>query len=317
MIKAMKKYILTFILAIAMTTMALAQAKKPTIMVVPSQTWCNEYGYTKTEIVNGGTKTVPDYERAFLENGDMKVAITTIGNMMVMADYPLKDMEQYLNSLSQKRAEDIVATSKQGANVALSPLDIINQRAKADIIFDLYWKVNTFGPNRTLTYNLRVLDAYTNKQIGGANGTSRPSSSSELAVMLQDAATGTMGQIEGQIEAFFGNMQEMGREVALEIRLWDNCPYDLEEEFGGKELNQIIEEWMDEHTVKGRYSVGESTETRMDFEQVRIPLYDERDRAIDATRWARGLASYLKSLGIESKVNHRGLGCATITIGGK
>ena len=91
----MKKTILTCVALLA-SVMAFSQAKKPTIMVVPSLTWCNEMGYTKTFDTNGGSKTVADYERAFLENGDMKVAITTIGSMMGDMGFPLKDMEQNL-----------------------------------------------------------------------------------------------------------------------------------------------------------------------------------------------------------------------------
>ena len=206
----MKKTILTCVALLA-SVMAFSQAKKPTIMVVPSLTWCNEMGYTKTFDTNGGSKTVADYERAFLENGDMKVAITTIGSMMGDMGFPLKDMEQNLNALSQSRAETTARTSKSGSDVEQTPLDIINARAKSDIIFDLYWKVNVRGPRRTLTYNLRALDAYTNKQVAAANGTSDPSISSELAVLLQEAVNASMGKIEEQLMKHFDDMGRNGK----------------------------------------------------------------------------------------------------------
>lgn len=313
----MKKIYLTVIMTLAVVATAYGQAKRPTIMVVPNQTWCAEHGYTKTLATNGGTKTVPDYEEVFLRNGDMKVAITNIGACMSEADFPLVDMEQRLNAMAVSNAEEIAATSKTGADVSVTPLDIINQRAKADIIFDLYWKVNTAGFGKTLTYNLKAIDAYTSKQIGGISSTTRPSNTCEVPVLLQEAVNGSMDELEGQLMSHFNNLLAKGREVMLEIRLWDDCGFDLEEEYGGQELNQVIEDWMSENTVNGVYSVLDATETRMNFEQVRIPLYDERGRAQDATRWARGLANHLKSLGIVTKVNARGLGRATLTLGGK
>ena len=115
----------------------------------------------------------------------------------------------------------------------------------------------------------------------------------------------------------FEDMAANGREVALVVRTWDDSPYDLEHEIGGKELNEVIEDWMADNTVSGRFSTLDATETRMEFDQVRIPLYNASGRATDTRQWARGLVNFLKTKGIESKLNMRGLGHATITIGGK
>ncbi len=312
----MKNIIMTC-MALFLSSMAFSQAKKPTIMVVPSLTWCNEHGYTKTLETNGGTTTVQDFERAFLNDGDMKIAITTIGSMMSDLGFPLKDLEQNLSALATSRAENVAATSHSGADVAQSPLDIINARAKSDIIFDLYWKVNLRGPRRTLTYNLSAKDAYTSKQIAAATGTSEPSVSSELAILLQEAVTASMGKVEEQLMKYFEDMEQNGREVFLVVRTWDDSPYDLESEFEGQELNELIEDWMGQNTVKGVYSTLNATENIMEFEQVRIPLYGESGRQQDTRQWARGLVNFLKTKGIVSKLNMRGLGHATITIGGK
>ena len=57
------------------------------------------------------------------------------------------------------------------------------------------------------------------------------------------------------------------------------------------------------------------------FEQVRIPLYYERNgkqRAMDTRRFAKNLSKYLKDeFEIISKVTTKGLGRATIYLGGK
>ena len=56
----------------------------------------------------------------------------------------------------------------------------------------------------------------------------------------------------------------------------------------------------------------------MYFEQVRIPLFNENGRALDARSWANGLRRELREkYGIESKLTIRGLGQAILTIGGK
>lgn len=64
----------------------------------------------------------------------------------------------------------------------------------------------------------------------------------------------------------------------------------------------------------------DGTQKRISFtpsNQVRIPIYDENGRAIDTRRWARELTKYLSTLEITTKLTIKGLGQATIIVGGK
>ena len=62
-----------------------------------------------------------------------------------------------------------------------------------------------------------------------------------------------------------------------------------------------------------------ASENVANFTQVRIPVYDERGRAIDANGFAKQLAKYLKKApyNIPSKVLVKGLGRAVIILGEK
>ena len=68
----MKKLILALsCLCLFGMNVALGQAKKPTIMVVPSDNWCILNGYFM-EFDNQGTKDkIPDYKKALKENTDL------------------------------------------------------------------------------------------------------------------------------------------------------------------------------------------------------------------------------------------------------
>ena len=53
---------------LASTSAVFAQAKKPTLMILPSDNWC-EQRYFMTEFDNQGTKQkVPNYKQAFQED---------------------------------------------------------------------------------------------------------------------------------------------------------------------------------------------------------------------------------------------------------
>jgi hypothetical protein len=312
------KHLILAIFLVLCTTVAFSQAKKPTIMVVPSDVWCNTNGYMMEFDNQGKTVKVPDYKKALQENADLLLVISKINELMADRGFPLKNLESSLKSLESQSAEDAMLTSKGGGELAESPVDKLKAVAKADIWMQMTWTVNDLGFEKSITFNLQGLDAYTDKQIAGASGTGKPSLTAELPVLLEEAVLSHLDNFNVQLQNHFDDMFANGREVALRIRVWDSWGENLESEFDGKELNEIIEDWMSDNTVKGRYSTTNATENQMLFEQVRIPLYDSRERALDTRGWARGLQKYLKdTYQIDCKLMMKGLGQAQLVIGEK
>ena len=302
-----------FILCLSLPIMVFSQAKKPTLMVVPSDLYCNQHGYTLSFNNQGTTEIVPDYKRALQNDPQLLTGITAIGQLMADRGFPLKLMEQELKSLNEESAEDALLTSKSGAEIAETPVDRLKKKSKSDIILQVTWIVNKTGPKYSLTFNLLGIDAYTNKQIAACQGTGKPTFSAELPVLIEESVANHLETFTTQLQNHFNDMFENGREITLRVKKWD----DSESEFGGTELSDIIEDWVSANTVKGRFNTTDATENFMYFEQVRIPLFDENQRAMDARRWTRGLINKLKALGVPAKLMMKGLGQATIVIGGK
>ena len=311
------KRLLILLFVVLITTLVFSQAKKPTLMVVPSDFYCNQHGYMQTFSNQGSTEMVPDYKKALQNDSQLLTAITVIGQMMADRGFPLKLMEQELKNLNQESAEDALLTSKSGADVAESPVDRLKKRSKSDIILQVTWLVNRTGPKYSLTFNLQGIDAYTNKQIAACQGTGDPTFTAELPVLLEESIANHLETFTTQLQNHFDDMFENGREITLRVKKWEDSEFDLESEFDGTELSDIIEDWISANTVKGRFNTTDATENFMYFEQVRIPLYDQNQRAMDARRWTRDLINKLKTYGVPAKLMMKGLGQATIVIGGK
>ncbi len=313
----MKKIVLTLALA-ALALTGFSQAKKPTIMVVPSDVWCNMNGYMMEFDNQGAWEKLPDYNAALQSDPDLLLAISKLGEMMAERGFPLKDLGACLRQLRNDAAEMSVTMASDGSDVAESPVDKLKNVAKADIWMQLTYKVNEVGPKRSLTFNLQGIDAYSNKQIAAASGTGSPSFSVELPVLIEESILSNIDNFNNQLQNHFDDMFANGREVALTLRKWNSSPVDFETEFGGDELSFLIEDWMAEHTVKGRFSTQDVSENRMIFEQVRIPLYAPNGRAIDTRTWANDLRKELKEkYDIDAKLSMKGLGQAVITVGAK
>lgn len=320
----MKKY-LFFLLTLFFTQLVTSQAKKPTIMIVPSDVWCNTNGYMQEFNNQGTVLKIPDYKKAFQENANLGLVISQINGMMAERGFPLKNMETVLKSLAQESAEDALLTSKNsGMNVSESPIDKLKKVAKADIIMQLTWTTNQLGPKKQITFNLQGLDSYSNKQIATAAGTGAPSFSSADPVLLEEAVLSHLDKFNNDLMTYFEDLFTNGREVVIKVQKWDDWEHDLESYFGPdeEELGILIEDWMADNTKEGRFNTTDATENMMLFEQVRIPMFYERngrERAMDTRTFANNLSRYLRKapFNITSKVVTSGLGKATIILGGK
>ena len=214
--------------------------------------------------------------------------VSKIGELMSDRGFPLKDLSQSLKNV--------------GA-------------ARTDLLLEVGWKINKTGPKNSITYTLRGLDSYTMKQVANSSGTGKPSFSAEVPVLLEEAVLERMDNFADQLQAHFDDLLKNGREVSVTIRCEGS--QSLEFEYEGKELTDIIDEWMALNTLNHRYSMGDSNDKFVDFEQVRIPLYAQNGMALDTRRWLNGLRKMLSAepYNIAVQIISDGLGHATLILG--
>lgn len=314
-----KMYVIAVFMGLSLAVMG--QAKLPKLMVVPSDVWCSENDCMETVDVMGEEVTYPDYKRAIQTNRELMAVIGKINTLMAERGFPLQDLSQTLKSIERISQENsVLRTKTSGATLAESPVDRLRRTARADIILEVDWGVNINGPKRSVTYNLRGLDAYTNKQVAGAEGTGAPSFSADIPVLIEEAVQNHMDPFTTQLRQHFDDLLENGREVVIELQTPDNGQdLDFETEYGGKELGEIIDNWMYENTVQHRFSKSDGTENYLLFDQVRMPVYRPNGMAMDADAFARQLRNFLRKepYQITCKVVNRGLGRCLLVVGEK
>jgi hypothetical protein len=317
----MKTKLLTTLLAILSLTMnVFGQAKKPTLMILPSDNWC-EQRFFMTEFDNQGTKQkVPNYKQVFQEDVEIGQVISKIGSVMIDRGFPLKDAEQELKSIEARKAEDnMTSSTTSGSSISESPLDKLQNKAKADIVIQIWWKVNKTEQGKSVSFILEAFDAYTSKRIASSTGNGTPNNTDIIPVLLQNAILANIDPFAAQLQSHFDDMFNNGREVLLTVKKWNSWDKNLETEIDGKEITDYVNEWLQKNTVKGRFNMSSATENIIRCEQVRIPLFDANNNSIDARQFAKGLQKYFKAapFNFEVKLMTRGLGEAIIVIGEK
>lgn len=318
----MKKLLILCVACLSVLASAMGQpAKKPTLMVVPGDVWCNENGYM-TEYDNQGTTVlIPDYKRALQTDPQLLLVISKINTLMADRGFPLKNLESVLRSVEQQQAENNLIMGKtSGAFLAESPLDRIRNVAKADIILQLTWQTHQNGPKTYISFNLQGLDAYTNKQIAGEQGNGEPSLTADVPVLLEEAVLAHMDNFTARLQSYFDDLFANGREVVVSVRVLDNgSGLDLDKDYDGYALSEIIDEWMYNNTVEHRFSKLGGSENYLSYEQVRIPLLNSRGMPMDTEAFVRDLRRFLmgEPYRIDSRVLTQGLGSAMLLLGDK
>lgn len=299
---------------------AFAQEKKPTLMILPSDNWCNQR-FFMTSYDNQGMKVkVPDYQKAFIEDSELGQVISKLGELMIKYGYSLKDAEQEIKNVYARSSEDnVTMSSTTGASIAENPLDMIKRRAKMDIIIQIDWKINREEGGKSSSFTLEAFDSYTSKRIATTTGVGKTSSAS-VPSLLESAVKSRIKEFDKQMMSYYNDLNKNGREILLTVKCWDNWDNNLESEFGDDydELLDCIQKWLRKNTINASFNLSDATENFAQFEQVRIPLYNSEGEALDARGFATMLRKYLiKNLGITSKVMTRGLGEAIIVLGEK
>ena len=326
--KNSKLYIPTIIFLIIVLNIQAQNARKPIILIQPSDVFCISKGYYTEFNIGGKIDKRPDYRMAFQNDKYLRLVIAKLSDMMSQRGFPLKDMEQELKKIENDQTEnEVTQSSTSGALIEESALDRVKRNCKADIILDLDFSVNRNGMDKYITFVMKGLDSYTSKQIASAVGEGLPSSSATTGMLLEEAVLSHIDAFNQRLMSHFEDLFEKGREVRVVLNVFQGSPVNFETEFteNGRilELTEIIEKWMEKNCVQGRFSKTESSETKMVFEQVRIPMTikDDNDnsKGIDTEYFVRQLRTYLRNppFNILSKIRPNGLGETKLILGEK
>ena len=197
------------------------QAALPSIMVVPSDAWCKENGFLTEYEHDGVTSYAADYRAALVNSNDLKLVISLINNKMAGEGFRLVDLESTLKNLETENALNSVTMSSMGDALAETPREQMSRVAKADIWIEVSWNMNQEGPQKSLTFIMRALDSYSQKDVASAMGTSGKTYMVELPVLVEEAVSSYFYDFTGQLKSYFDEIIQNGREITLEVRVWE------------------------------------------------------------------------------------------------
>ena len=308
----MKKILSLILLVIGLTVNA--QGKKPRIIIVPSEIWCAENGYSSNGVI--------DYKKALTENSTL-LSIITEGNQFFSNNgFELTNLNDVLNQLVKDEAINMTLENKNSFGVSESFFDQIMRTAQADVWIQIYFDIReeNFG-KRYCQFNVQVIDSYSKKQLAG-NSNRTQSSSADPEILAKTAVIDQFGQMISTLMNSFQDKLATGRDGRLVLKIWESSNIDFETIYNSEEyemedeLRYIIEEWIYVNSMGGNFNTGQSSSTSLEFYDVKIPIVNDRGRKIDTQYFLRGLQRTLRNepFNLETKLVQIGLGEAWLII---
>ena len=318
----MKRVLIFVCLLCATVVTSVAQTgapAAPSIMVVPSDNWCQTQGYMSEVQLNGVTHYQPEYRKALVSSSELKMAISTVNRLMSKQGFNLVDLEATLKNIETENAENAVTMSSSGAMINESPREQLARVARADLIFEITWAVNKMGPYSSVQWTLRALDSYSLKEVASAGSTSAKSTGVEMSVLLEESIASNMPPFLDLLRNYFTQLRTLGREVSLEFRIWADAGFDFESDFEDDELGYVIKQWVKRNAVGGTVTPSQSSPNIIKYTNVRIPNVDADGYQLSAEDWMHKLARKLKKSPTIGGVTQysKGLGTIILILGQK
>ena len=289
----------------------------PTLMVFPSDAMLDRMGFLK-EVDNQGTTSYQrDYQQAFIKNPDIKFAIAAIQEEFAKNGFAMEDMEQQLKQISNNNAMDEVTDVARDSRTEL--LNTVRPDYIIELDYDLKTDAKSRNLNKALTYTVKALDVYTNKAVASISkvnvGADKPEN--DVPSLIKADLPSSMAELKKQITAHYANLLANGIEITLRVAVSKTSDVKIDDDCGDQELNERINNWLKDNTVKQAFKMSKNTSTEMYFTNVRIAAKNADGKKYTAYDFAGELNKALKKgCSLKSKNKTQSLGDALIFIEG-
>lgn len=289
----------------------------PTLMVIPADGLLKDLGCLSTTDNQGVTAYVRNYNRALINDKDLKFVIAAIEEEFANVGYPLENLEQQLKMIGNENAMD------EAEGVARDLRAELMNTARPDYIIEIEYdmKVDSKSRNldKSLTYIVKCLDVYTNKAVAAITRAEvgKGSGNTEIAPIIKSDFTETIGGLQGTISSHYADILANGAEVTFRIAALNDAGIALDDDCGEDEIGEQVINWLKGNSINSTYKMIKNTSTEMRFTNVRMYTQDESGNSYTAYDFAKDMKKALeKGCGLDIANKTQSIGDAYLQIEG-
>ncbi len=290
----------------------------PSIMVFPSDAMLLRMGFLEEVENQGMTSYQRNYQQAFIKDPDIKFTIAVIQEQFAKAGFPLEDMEQQLKKITNDNALDEMTGIARDIRAEL--LNTVRPDYIIEVDYDLQADPKSRNLNKSLTYSVRCLDAYTTKAVASVSqaNAGKDMKENDVPSIIKADFADNLSDLKMQITDHYADLLANGVEITLRVATTNDSGIELDDDCGSDEISEKVNTWMKENTVNQSFKMSKNTGTEMYFTNVRIYSQDENGNKYTAYDFASDLRKAIRN-GCSLNVKNRtqSLGDAFVVIEGK
>ena len=156
---------------------------------------------------------------------------------------------------------------------------------------------------------LSAYDSSTGQSLANKQANAGPFKTNNIARLVDVAIKKDMDVFLDNMQGKFNDIVANGKSIVVEIGVDEGSGTLLSDEAStGNMISDEIELWMEDHAFKNYYHIAGSTEKKLLFDEVKIPLRDPNnpERPYQLNRFRMDLNKFIKSLGLNPTIRTSG-----------
>lgn len=248
---------------------------QPKIMVIPF----TKQGEDIAEIIEGDV--------------NKRIVLAKIREAFDSRGFTTVDFAAKLKSLSR------VDGLSQGSQSDLKSMII--QQSGADIYVEAEIDILLSSSGNSVKTILTAYDISTGGSLSNKVGESGKFYTDDIGKLASKAVEKVADEFLDIIQMKFTDMVNNGRSISVDFGFEPTSPLSMSTEIGdeGLTLSDQLELWMSEHAYKNNYHIQGTTDKKMIFDDVRIPLKDENGNNYNINRFGLEFLKFARSCGLQ------------------
>lgn len=176
----------------------------------------------------------------------------------------------------------------------------IIEMSGCDVYVEVEIEPNMSSSGNSINLILQAFEASTGNSLSNENCRSNKFYTNDMAVLASKAAEKCIEPFLNTMQIKFTDIVNNGKSVLVDFSFAQSSGYTMESEFGsdGLPFSDVLEEWVSNNSVKNNYHVQGTTNLKMIFDDIRIPLKDKSGKNYNSNKYALDIFKFLKSLGL-------------------
>ena len=181
------------------------------------------------------------------------------------------------------------------------------------IVTETSTKSDVSGSSATIIIN--GYETATGNSVANKVSNSGKFQTNDIEKLVSRAVEKSIDEFTFMVSDKFNQITKNGRSVLVDFGFSENAVINMTTEIDKTDLalSDLLEDWISKNSFNGSYHIQGTTNQKMIFDEVKIPLKDKNSNNYTSTKFALDIFKYLKSLNLDVRKEIKG-GTIYITI---